>query len=147
MQLGEQMESYGLRNVPLPPWEFLTTYRNIASGAIPEKGQPVLRAANNMHNRLLFSIGVALSLLLAALQAILLLIPDYWRAGVTLLQEGRFVSFAFPDSRMTVLLAAGLASFALRWVAGHLWERELYLTTSLTNFDAAKQRSGLFDCG
>ena len=36
MQLGERMERYGLRDARLPPWEFLTTYRTIASGAMPE---------------------------------------------------------------------------------------------------------------
>ena len=141
VSIGERLEEFGLRNLPMPPWELLTVYRTVAAGRLSESGEPVLLSTGNTHNRLLFALGVGLALLLTSLQAAGKF--AYSLAGAIL---SKTEQPACSDGWVYVAVAiVGLGgSLALRWAAGQLWERELYLTCSLLEFDrGSRSRSPL----
>lgn len=107
------------------PWEVLATYRTLVAGRLGAETKPILSAVESVHHRLLFALGVALALLLTAIQAAVWLFVYPWapHAHWVLVFVGA--------------VALAVSSFGLRWVAGRLWREAFYLTASLTRFRLA----------
>lgn len=112
------------------PWDRLVIYRALKAGRVGDKGLSILVAADTYHRRCLFCMGMALALLLVAIQSLLrfllLILPcilGSWHS-------------AFPPVSSSWLIVLGLfgvwASFELRQVAIRLWGLERYLTASLS---------------
>ena len=105
------------------PWEVLATYRTLVAGRLGTEPRPILLAAEAVYHRLLFALGVALALLLTAIQVLLWLFVYSWAPHWVLVFVGA--------------VALAVSSFGLRWVAGRLWWEAFSLTASLTRFRLA----------
>src|SRR5262249_39615811 len=112
-------------------WGLLQFFRAAVADEVGEKGKAVLVEAEAVHRRVLFAQGVALAMLLVALECGVRLVPCLvglftdWKAPLPAVPEIHWVW-------LVCLLVGGLAtSYSLRVAAGRWWETEFALTCIL----------------
>ena len=112
--------------------DYVWFYRTVVSGPIGERAQPLLRVTDNIRARLLFTLGVELSLLVTAAVALLRIIVEGW--PWTLGLDENSIS-DWPCEPCLFVVAVGVVfSFLLRPVMARLWRQELFFTFSLTHY-------------
>ena len=108
--------------------DLLWVYRTLVSGPVGERAQPVLRTTENIRAHLLFALGVAFSLLLSSVSAVIKLLFTAFEAILTA-SELKWET-CWPYIAVATL---GLGvSALLRLATARYWDQELFFTSSLT---------------
>ena len=114
-------------------WERLFVYRTLMSDRLGDKGKTIIAEANNLRRRFLFSWGLALTLRVLALQALVRLLifaigNNYWDF---LKQWDSSLPNIAPNILFSIAVGAFLLSFAMQLVANRFYNLEIYLTACL----------------
>ena len=141
LRMIEQLEDNGVEidlDKRFSLLDLLWVYRTLVSGPVGERAQPVLRTTENIRARLLFALGVAFSLLLSSISAVIKLL---WAGFEPILAASTETSIA---QRLTdwewetcgpcvavAILGFGVSAL-LRLVTARYWDQELFFTSSLT---------------
>lgn len=151
MRIEEDLElltGTGRRSITANPWDRLVVYRCLKSDQLKNLAESRLREADNFYRRYLFSMGMAVSVLLVAVQAIIRFLVDIiscsrpdlytWCGQV----PGSFF-LVMPDTKYLIglpippfwsflIFIFGLfISFELRRIAFRMWALETFLTSRL----------------
>ena len=131
LRIAEQLEENGIEaglGERFSPLDLIWSYRTIVSGPLGERAQPLLRVAENIRARLLFTLGVEFSLLVTAAVALLQFIIEG--------SSGKPESIAglAGAANWFVGMVAVVFSALLRPVMARLWRQELFFTFSLTQY-------------
>jgi len=106
-------------------WDLLAIYRIVVSDVAGEKATPLIAEAESVHSRMLFAMGVSLTLWLIVIQLILSLVFSLYS------WSDQLPDIAMPLAISMIILGV-LGSFGLRWVASRWWQYELILTCRLS---------------
>lgn len=129
------------------PADRAVAFRNFVSGRVGQIGEGVILQADYYHKRFLFSIGMAVALLIFSIQMVLRLVVDFYNAISSMSQLMSLVNcwnnecpsmvpdwFIAPHGAIIISVVGVWVSFELRQVAFRMWELERYLTASLVSY-------------
>ena len=138
LRMIEQLEDNGIEIdlKKLSLLDLLWVYRTLVAGPVGERAQPVLRVTENIRARLLFALGVAFSLLLSSVSAVVKLLftgfkPILTASAATPLAE-RFYCWETCWLCIVVATVGVGVRFLLRLAMARFWDQELFFTSSLT---------------
>jgi hypothetical protein len=116
LSLGSRLDELlgGINRLPPSPYELVSAFRVTASGNLAAAWHPLADTVEDVNRRRLFAQGMALSLLLLALQCLV-------RLSIHATEHVHGALYA-------VAVFALAAGFGLRLAASRLWEQELLYT-------------------
>lgn len=136
------------RSTTESPWDRLVVYRCIKSDQLKSLAESRLREAENFYRRYLFSMGMAVAILLVAIQVTIRLFADLiscarpdlytWCSHLpgsfflVMPDANYLIGLPIPPFWSLFIIVFGLfSSFELRRIAFRMWELETYLTSRL----------------
>ena len=139
LRMVEQLEDNGVEidlDKRFSLLDLLWVYRTLVSGPVGERAQPVLRTTENIRARLLFALGVAFSLLLSSVSAVIKLLFTGFESIITAPAAtslpGRLNYWETCWLCAAVAILGIVVSGLLRLVTARYWDQELFFTSSLT---------------
>ena len=143
-----------LKDRSVLPADRPVAYRRLVTGRVGHIGEYISLHADYYHKRFLFSIGMAVALLILSIQSLLRLVADVLDAIDSTSQVIGLLSFSnnqwlpikpdwfmAPHWSIVISIVGLLIGFELRQVAIRMWELERYLTASLVSYSEASSYS------